>query len=217
MKRILVLSILFFSWASLNAQEGWDPFIPGVGGVIDNAGGRGTAVVVTAELALLRWPTENNLKNKFKDFGPEYEKRLRYYGPTVIDNGRYVIRDLDRVIARLEDLRTRNSAFHLYKGMKQKRLEEDLDNMLDVIRFQRTNIFDNGFSVTNPTSLLETLSLIAGGVTGKSSFNSIFGERLNLNQNVAMAMEKLDRKLDGIESTIEKRKLLCSFLHRYAH
>lgn len=143
------------------------------------------SIAIAVETTLWR-REEPNLRAAIRDFNEEYLRRRSYYAPTVIDGGA-VINLVDTAIARVNQLLIDNRNLRFFYPFKQR----DNERKLDQILIQLTSHFNE----------LSGLRM-----------DTIYGERMMLNQEVEIAMEAVNRKLDGIESDIENSTVLSRLL-----
>ncbi len=147
-----------------------------------------TALSISMEAGLIPWyEWEKEYAAKIEEFSEEYRKRGFYYAPTLLDGGNPVFDALDELILRIDDLQVKNNGLGLYAHY----LKRDNTKRLNDIERMALNMDQE----------LDSLDDLIEG-------QSIYGERLNLNQNTRVSVEILHRRLDQIESEIDKSTLL---------
>lgn len=181
MKKNLLLLSIFFLAGSINAQL--PPLPIGSSGVAVNLG---PLVSTKAMLPILTvWFTvvEPKMTEQAKAFSQQYVQRAAYYVRTPLDNGGAAKAVLKKTVDRLDSLRAVNLSLGPIYVFRRK----DSEARLKTIR-EKLDIIANDINQLNTTG--------------------IYGERINLNQNIAMAVEAYSRKLDTIETYIYNTSLI---------
>ena len=146
-----------------------------------NFGAEGASLAMEPELITWAVAFEPKMVDAMKRYSAAYIKRNVYYTQTFIDQGD-VAKDAVRALqTRSADLRLRNDAlgpFYPYTKRDNRMLLNVIDDLLQNVMDQFANL---------------DIDRIA-----------IYGERINLNQNTRMSMEKLSRELDKIESKSDR-------------
>jgi hypothetical protein len=145
----------------------------------------GSGLIDAPLIPLATW-IEPRLEREVKDFREIYEHRAEYYATTAIDNG--------KIRNEVTDLRDRISL-----------LITDNESLAFFYPFKKR---DNRTKLTMLLSHVNRLYTHLGSLLP----DSIYGERINLNQNAEMTLEEMHRKVDEIESDIAKSRILSQLL-----
>lgn len=144
------------------------------------------SVAIEVPLLPLALVVEPRLEKEVKDFREIYEHRSEYYARTVLDGG-VIINQVDDLRARVNLLLADNAALAFFYPFKKRDNRIKLEAMITSI-----NRLDNELRGLLP--------------------DSIYGERINLNQNVEIILEQMHRRADEIESDIAKSRILSQLL-----
>lgn len=147
-----------------------------------NATSSAGSVAIEVPLLPLALLVEPRLAAEVKDFRQIYEHRSEYYATTLIDNGK-IGNEVDNLRDRVNLLIADNEALSFFYPFKKRDNRTKLNMILTHVNRLDTHL-------------------------GSLFPDSIYGERINLNQNAEMTLEQMHRKLDEIESDIAKSRIL---------
>ncbi|MEL6919060.1 MAG: hypothetical protein AAFO99_15190 [Bacteroidota bacterium] len=147
--------------------------------------------------------------DKYKDF---YVKRLYAYVPTAIDAGA-ILSEIEKLELRANKVKVDNNNLAFFYPFKKKdnlkkinailglldKLYKKLSHLKGFGSFPDLSDIQNANDITDLNNLLSAVR------------PTIYGERINLNQNTEISLEVLSRKLDEIEADIHRSTLLRKF------
>jgi hypothetical protein len=130
---------------------------------------------------------EGNLKKSITNFGKEYTKRKDYYITTDADNLTWhtIKQAIEEVIDRATIILSENETLTFFYPFKKKDNRKKINYILTLL-----------------DTMMNKIDLSQG----------VWGERINLQQNTLISLESLERRLDIIESDIEKSTILSKVL-----
>ncbi|MEM9001367.1 MAG: hypothetical protein AAGB24_13975 [Bacteroidota bacterium] len=158
------------------------PVVAQVPGTNYNSASKSTAM--GADMVVLTQVIEPEIRRSINGFNKYYDNRLLYYAETLIDAGS-VLNEIDNVRQRIFLLNVENSSLSFFYPFKKQDNKRKIDAILYAVNGLRSRLLGLPWSV-----------------------NTIYGERMNLNQDTEIALESLERQLDAIESDIDKSKLI---------
>ena len=138
-----------------------------------------------AALALYKRLDDEDKKNrdKMKAFGVDYIKRQVYFMGFSLAVGERITNEIEASVTRYNSLKNRNSSLSLLNYSKKK---------------------EN----TKMLALIETmLNNIQREARNQKGVFVIYGEKMNLLQNMMESLEEINRVLDVVEDNIEQTKL----------
>ncbi len=151
-----------------------------------NPGSSAGSVAIDAPLIPLALIVEPRLFREVQDFRQLYEHRAEYYATTLVDNGK-IRNEINDLRNRINLLIVDNESLAFFYPFKKRDNRVKLNALL-----------------TGTNRLYTQL--------GSLLPDSIYGERINLNQQTEITLEEMHRKVDEIESDISKSRILSVLL-----